>query len=86
MVREKIWGGKGNNGSVFHVIDQWQNSYSSVIYAVWAWPSFGLYKWVFIVQVLNSKIRDSWDSPGSPVVKTLRFYCKGCRLDPWSGH
>ena len=26
----------------------------------------------------------SRDFPGSPVVKTLHFQCRGCRFDPWS--
>ena len=24
-----------------------------------------------------------WDFPGGPVVKTLHFQSKGCRLNPW---
>ena len=28
---------------------------------------------------------ESWDFPGTPVVKTLCFSCKGHRFDPWSG-
>ena len=28
----------------------------------------------------------SWDFPGSSMVKTTRFQCKGCRMDPWSGN
>ena len=27
-----------------------------------------------------------WDFPGSPVVKTLCFQCKGLRFDPWLGN
>ena len=26
-----------------------------------------------------------WDFPGGPVVATLRFHCRGCRVDPWLG-
>ena len=26
------------------------------------------------------------DLPGGPVVKTLRFHCRGRRFDPWSGN
>ena len=26
------------------------------------------------------------DFPGSPVVKTQHFQCRGCRFDPWSGN
>ena len=34
-----------------------------------------------------SSNRDSWrDFPGGPVVKTLRFHCRGYRSDPWSGN
>ena len=28
----------------------------------------------------------SWDFPGSPVVKTLRFQCRGREFDSWSGN
>ena len=28
----------------------------------------------------------SWDFPGSPVVKTPCFHCRGCRFNPWSGN
>ena len=76
---------KWRDGSVFHVVDQWQNSFNRVIYAVWVWPSFGLYRWAFIVQVLNCKIRDSWDCLGSLVAKTMHFHCKRCGFNPWSG-
>ena len=76
---------KGKDGSVFHVLDQWQNSFNSVIYAVWVWPNFGLYRWAFIVQVLDCKIRDSWDCFGSLVAKTPRFHCKRYEFNPWSG-
>ena len=26
--------------------------------------------------------RNSWNFPGSPVVKTLCFHCRGCEFDP----
>ena len=28
----------------------------------------------------------SRDFPGSPVVKTLHFHCRGRRFNPWSGN
>ena len=28
----------------------------------------------------------NWDFPGSPVVKTPCFQCRGCGFDPWSGN
>ena len=28
----------------------------------------------------------AWDFPGSPVVKNLRFQCRGRGFDPWSGN
>ena len=28
----------------------------------------------------------NWDFPGGPMVKTLRFQCRGCGFDPWSGN
>ena len=33
------------------------------------------------------KLRGSgWDFPGGPVLKTLCFYCKGLRFNPWPGN
>ena len=44
--------------------------------------------------ITHAKIMDVNDSlkwrnrefPGSPVVRTLRFHCKGHGFDPWSGN
>ena len=33
-------------------------------------------------EVLNASLQEF---PGSPVVKTLCFHCKGCGVDPWLG-
>ena len=33
-----------------------------------------------------SKSGHQWDFPGSPVVKTPRFHCRGCGFDPWLGN
>ena len=30
------------------------------------------------------RLVQSWDSPGSPVVKTPCFHCRWCRFNPWS--
>ena len=38
----------------------------------------------YLILYLKKKI-DFQDFPGSPVVKTLGFHCRGCRFDPWSG-
>ena len=35
---------------------------------------------------LLQKIVCSEDFPGSPVVKTPRFHCRGHGFDPWSGN
>ena len=35
---------------------------------------------------VKKKNRTSWDFPGGPVVKTLRFYCRRHKCDPWSGN
>ena len=31
-------------------------------------------------------IKNSWDFPGGPVVKTLPSHAGGCGLDPWVGN
>ena len=34
----------------------------------------------------DNKNKHIWDFPGSPVVKTPRFHCRGHGLAPWSGN
>ena len=34
----------------------------------------------------ENKNRCILDFPGGPVVKILRFHCRGHRSDPWSGN
>ena len=34
----------------------------------------------------NINISHVWDFPGSPVVKTPSFQCKGCEFSPWLGN
>ena len=36
--------------------------------------------------VVGCKITNMRDFSGGPVVKTLRFHCRGHRFDPWSGN
>ena len=38
-------------------------------------------------QVPSSRIKTrNWDFPGSPMVKTLHFHCRGQRFSPWLGN
>ena len=30
--------------------------------------------------------KENGDIPGGPVVKALRFQCRGCEFDPWPGN
>ena len=32
----------------------------------------------------KKKTTNVWDFPGSTVIKTLHFHCRGSRFDPWS--
>ena len=41
--------------------------------------------WV-IYLTYTSIIPSSWEFPGSPVVRTLCFHCKGHGFNPWSGN
>ena len=34
----------------------------------------------------NNKISEWWNLPGSSIVRTLSFHCRGCRFHPWSGN
>ena len=52
-----------------------QNPFSPSIFSWW---------WIFIQGY--SKIRSSLESPGGPVVRTLRFYGRENRFSPWSGN
>ena len=44
--------------------------------------------WRLYLIISNStiKIKYAWDFPGGPVVKTLRFHCRGRGFDPWLGN
>ena len=42
-------------------------------------PLLGIYPEETIIQ------KDTWDFPGSPVVKIPCFHCRGLGFDPWSG-
>ena len=39
--------------------------------------------WMDLEVVIQSEVRDF---PGGPVVKALRFHCRGHGFDPWSGN
>ena len=30
-------------------------------------------------------LKNSWEFPGGPVVRTLHFHCQGRRFNPWLG-
>ena len=37
------------------------------------------------IRLVGSRGKKKWDFPGSPVVRTPCFYCRGHRFNPWSG-
>ena len=91
MVKGKMCRGKGNDGTAFHLLDQLNRTYNNVTYAVWDLLSFGPYKQSLIVQVLTSKIRDSYEKEtllgrrgrGSSGVCNIESTC--CRQNPKDG-
>ena len=38
------------------------------------------------INLIPQRDRFTWDFPGGPVVKTLRFHCGGHGFNPWSGN
>ena len=56
--------------------------------------SQGRSKWLWEIDVVRQIARDLpgvretgfREFPGSPVVRTLCFHCRGHRFDPWSGN
>ena len=80
-------------GSVFHREELFNFNEGQLIFLSWIVPLMLHRKshhqtqdHLYFLLCYLLRVSQFWDFPGRPVVKTLRFHCKGQGFDPWSGN